>query len=381
MTITLDDRPEIPLHPLDLTAEPPQSNQAQYCIGLIQTADSQLSDPDNSLGDIILGVPFLRSVYTVMAYTAPNANGSFSPVDGSNQTISPRLGLLSLTNPTVALQEFNTVRVLDQPISGGNSSAGSASRSPSNSTVSLGGKKLSVGIVVLIGILSFFVLCCVLFAIRWIMFRRKYRKAVTYGDIFGMEKSSRTEVFMLTKTISSSKDEKSSYKSGEAALTGVGVKEERILSDSSDEAVVEYGDDEFERTEVLGGVRESGTQDGEWLPITSGDNIPVQYQQKVNYPYPVEGPDHLHLSSPSPHPLTFSDPQSPVRRVQVSPHDDDETEPLEEFDVSNVRTSMAGVGTASRTGKTYLDLRDLNTNSGLMTRGDNGHLSFISTRT
>jgi len=131
MSITLDNRPETPLHPLDLTAEPPSDNQAQFCIGLIQTADSQLSNPSSSLGDIILGVPFLRNVYTVMAYTTPNMDGSFVPLNSSNTTtITPRLGLLSLTDPAIALEEFNTVRVLNQPISDGGGSGNSSSSSP-----------------------------------------------------------------------------------------------------------------------------------------------------------------------------------------------------------------------------------------------------------
>jgi hypothetical protein len=331
MTITLDNRPEIPLHPLDLTAEPPQTNQAQYCIGLIQTADSQFSNPANSLGDIILGVPFLRNVYTVMAYTAPGANGSFAPVNGSNQTITPKLGLLSLTNPTIALEEFNTVRVLDQPISGGNSSGGPAGESPTSSTVSLGGKKLSVGIVVLIGIMSFFALCCVVFVARWYMFRRRYRKAAMCGEVFGEKKSPTTEVFVLTKTMSS-KDEKSSFvaKSEDTALA-VGLKEEeKIVSYSGTNLpIVEYG--------FGGRERES---------IVSGDNTLVQ-------PYPTEEADHLHspLSlSPSQtqESPTFSDPQSPVSFDYESEFQDD-------LDEDNVRTSMAGIGTASRTSKTYLD--------------------------
>jgi len=354
MTITLDNRPEIPLHPLDLTAEPPQTNQAQFCTGLIQTADAQLSNPDNSLGDIILGVPFLRNVYTVMAYTAPDANGSFPAVDGSNLTITPRLGLLSLTNPTIALEEFNTVRVLNQPISGGNSSGGSAGESPSNPTVSLGGKKLSVGIVVLIGIMSFFALCCVLFFARWFMFRHKYRKTVsaglfqTYEDVFGAKKNSTTDVFMLTKTMSS-KEEKSSLglKSEEST---VGVKEEKIRCDSIDDgtnlAVV-----------TRSGERGSGVE--EWGSIASGDNILVQ-----------EEPDHLDsslspsspvspISSQTQRLLTFSDPQSPT-----SLNYDHDTR--EDLDDSEIISHMAGIGTASRTSKSYLDssfLREMNTMS------------------
>ena len=353
MTITLDNRPEIPLHPLDLTAEPPQTNQAQFCTGLIQ-ADSQLSNPDTSPGDIILGVPFLRNVYTVMAYTSPDANGSFPTVNGSNLTITPRLGLLSLTNPTIALEEFNTVRVLNQPISGGNSSGGSTGESPSNPTVSLGGKKLSVGIVVLIGIMSFFVLCCVLFFVRWFMFRRKYRKGVstglfqTYEDVFGTKKNSTTDVFMLTKTMSS-KDEKSSFghKSEEST---VGVKE-KICCDSIDDGT---------NLAVLTRSGERGSGVEEWGSIASGDNILVQ-----------EEPDHLHSSlSPPSSPvspissqtqrlLTLSDPQSPA-----SPNHDRETR--EDLDDSEIISDMAGVGTASRTSKSYLDssfLREMNTMS------------------
>jgi hypothetical protein len=120
MTITLDDRPDIPL---DLT---PQDNQAELCIGLIQTADSQLSNPSNFLGDIILGVPFCRNVDTIMAYTAPNANGSFSlswMVITLNQTINPMLGLLSLYRSDNC-RFFLYRKEAYQPISGGGDSTG-----------------------------------------------------------------------------------------------------------------------------------------------------------------------------------------------------------------------------------------------------------------
>lgn len=182
MTMTLDDRPEIPLHPLDLTAEPPTDPTAQFCIGLIQSADPQLSRPDSSIGDMILGVPFMRNVYTVMAYTTPNTDGSFPLVassdnqtdGGISQLIHPRLGLLSLTDPTTALKEFNTVRVLNQPISS-SSPANNTGSNGNTKTIDVGGKHLSIGILVLIGLLSFFGLCCILFFIRWFIARRSYR--------------------------------------------------------------------------------------------------------------------------------------------------------------------------------------------------------------
>lgn len=178
MTMTLDDRPEFPLHPLDLTAEPPTDPAAQFCIGLIQAADPLLSRPGSSIADMILGVPFMRNVYTVMAYTTPNANGSFPlvvPSDnqtdgGISQLIHPRLGLLALTDPTTALKEFNTVRVLNQPISP-SSPANNTGSNGNTTTIDVGGKHFSIGILVLIGLLSFFGLCCILFFIRWFIAR------------------------------------------------------------------------------------------------------------------------------------------------------------------------------------------------------------------
>ena len=162
MTITLDNRPEIPIHPLDLTGEPPQDSASQYCVGLIQTADAQLTNPSSDTGDMILGVPFLRNVYTVMAYDPPNADGTFdsslSTNSSLNRSINPRLGLLNLTDPTVALDEFQRVRLLNQPLT-------SPHPPPSNNTST--GRKLSVGIDVLIGLVSFVVFCFILFATRW----------------------------------------------------------------------------------------------------------------------------------------------------------------------------------------------------------------------
>lgn len=178
LTITLDDRPPIPLHPLDITAEPlSSSSNPDFCIGLIQPSDAV--SQTSRLGDMILGVPFLRNVYTVMSYNIPLPNGTILPY--SSESISPRLGLMALTDPTVALDEFHTVRVLNEPLGG--STANTA-----NSSGNTGKKGSSVGIDVLIGVGSFFALCFVLFGLRWILLRRSYRRAdaapgvVTRGD-------------------------------------------------------------------------------------------------------------------------------------------------------------------------------------------------------
>lgn len=200
MTITLDDRSATPLHPLDLTTEPSQGNQ--FCTGLIQTTES----PDSEV-DMILGVPFMRNVYTVMAYSVPSSNGSFTAVNGSDltdggisHTITPMLGLLSLTDPTTALQEFHNVRVLNQSISGGTTTNHSASM------VELGGKQVSVGLVVLIGVLSFFALCGVLFAIRWFLSRWERRKAAAREMDPSGDDNSKVIQYMLTRTSSSRKE-------------------------------------------------------------------------------------------------------------------------------------------------------------------------------
>ncbi|KAG6912030.1 hypothetical protein DXG01_000278 [Tephrocybe rancida] len=184
ITLTLDDRAPISLHPLDLTAEPPEDNAAAFCIGLIQPADSVLAQTNSAIGDIILGVPFLRNTYTVMAYEPPDTDGSFnlSTSSSSAGNIKPRLGLLGLTDPTTALDEFNTVRVLNKPITSGSGSSGGSSGSTGASDSTTVGKHLSVGIIVLICLLGFFALCVGLFGLRWWLTRRRFRRGLVPGD-------------------------------------------------------------------------------------------------------------------------------------------------------------------------------------------------------
>lgn len=47
------------------------------CIGIIPSADYTLDSSSFDIGDLILGVLFLRNTYTVMAYEVPDANGNF----------------------------------------------------------------------------------------------------------------------------------------------------------------------------------------------------------------------------------------------------------------------------------------------------------------
>ncbi|KAK7044875.1 acid protease [Favolaschia claudopus] len=169
MTITLDDRKEISIHPLDLSTPPGSDAPDQNsCIGLIQASqDAALRNPSSGIGDMVLGISFLRNVYTVLAYDVPASNGSFPSVtiNSTNATVHPRLGLLGLTDPTVALEEFHRVRVLNQPLS--NSDGGNSPASKSR-----GSHKSNVGIDVLIGLGSFLGLCLLIFGVRWLVKRR-----------------------------------------------------------------------------------------------------------------------------------------------------------------------------------------------------------------
>ena len=165
MTISVNGM-VIPLHPLDLTIG--QGISSETCVGTIQAADDLLSS--SSAGDMILGVPFLRNVYTVLAHDIPFANGSFdTQAVNNNETfqIHPRLGLINLTDPNVALDEFHTVRVLGQPLTS----------SGNGSNHSEGGSGLSAGLKVLLGLVGVFVLALFVFALRFLWHRRKWKKS------------------------------------------------------------------------------------------------------------------------------------------------------------------------------------------------------------
>ena len=105
----------------------------------------------------------MRSTYTVMAYDAPDSQGNFPNASSpaTSAVIRPRLGLLGLTDPAVANEEFHTVRVLNQPLKTSDSGSGSGSKSGVSNASTVEGKKLSVGVEVLIGLVGFFALCFV----------------------------------------------------------------------------------------------------------------------------------------------------------------------------------------------------------------------------
>lgn len=103
MSVTLDSRTEIPLHPLDLTfygsslsrrsprsqARDVSSGVSNSCLGLIQSFPS--TSTLTGIADIVLGVPFMRSVYTVMAYDPPDSDGIFPNISSGLSQVRARV--------------------------------------------------------------------------------------------------------------------------------------------------------------------------------------------------------------------------------------------------------------------------------------------------
>jgi len=136
-------------------------------------------DTSSTVSDMILGVPFLRNVYTVMAYDMPDARGIFpnNSTSGANGPLNPRVGLLSLTDPTRAMQEFHNVRVLNVPLSSGDPPA-------PDQAISNNKGRLSVGIDVLLALVGVIGACFALFGLRWFLVRRRLRQS-PYLDAAG----------------------------------------------------------------------------------------------------------------------------------------------------------------------------------------------------
>ncbi|KZV61527.1 acid protease [Peniophora sp. CONT] len=173
MTVTLYNIPEQPLHPLDLSYSVESGSSS--CMGAIQTASGAL-DSSTHVADLILGVPFLRNTYTVLAYDQPYSNGTFPNATGTDT--NPHLGIMNLLNVTKAMEQFEQVRVQGKPLTGSYPTAAGTSEEETHG--------LSVGIKVLIGILCFLGLCALLFGGGFFLMRRRWRARVAAGaDVAG----------------------------------------------------------------------------------------------------------------------------------------------------------------------------------------------------
>ncbi|KAI0672612.1 hypothetical protein C8Q78DRAFT_1078123 [Trametes maxima] len=106
--------------------------------------------------------------------------GSFPDNTGAASRIQPRLGILPLTDPATAAQEFYQVRVLKQPLSNGSGGATSGGAAQGS-----GNKGLSTGIEVFLGLLGFFGLCFVLFGARFAYMKRRWARGAPLAAAAG----------------------------------------------------------------------------------------------------------------------------------------------------------------------------------------------------
>lgn len=344
MTITLDDLGEIPIHPLDMTTEDPNSPNSQYCVGMIQVSDATFDNPERNIGDIILGVPFMRNVYTVMAYEIPDADGQFGNDTSSDasptQTIHPKLGLLGLTDPATAMDEFKTVRVYNQPL---------PSTGAQNAPASTGGKKMSVGIDVLIGLVGFFGVCIVLFVVRWFLTRRKWN-AVARDEAAAAEADAKAGFGASHPSQSTLHSTRTKDSAKEAYMM---MDTARIVSDSpTEERADEFGLRQAAKKE------ESHDMNDPWDPR----NYSMAFRDSLYEPEEVHSsrspeptqeafarPDHQRTTSEL---VSKAGAQSVLVPLLAHTRGESRSDDLAEFGLGNMqsggRASMVGVGTAAR---------------------------------
>ena len=362
MTITLEGQPEIPLHPLDVTTESITDPSSSSCVGLIQTDGGALSAFTDV--DIILGVSFLRNVYTVMAYDVPNASGQFPPNGNGSVDANPRLGLLSLTNSTQAMLEFNNVRVLDQPLSSGGNT-------PSSGRVETKSGKLSVGVDVLLGLVGVIAACAALFGLRWFLAKRQLRR--TGPLTFDTAANKSGAAYQLARRSSSSSSGSISGTDPAIIRTSLARNSARTFVAQDDEVFGEFGN--LRRSKDKDGTERNPEREVSYLNLDPSD--PTGWRDTlvgstIDFPEP-EAQDAALSSTeiaaaiaaglfPSSHRHTTSevgggtDAPATVEPLLLPTHardnstsgvsggassDDDD---LAEFG----RSSMAGVGTAAR---------------------------------
>ncbi|KAG8741863.1 hypothetical protein FRC10_002324 [Ceratobasidium sp. 414] len=162
------------IHPLDMSYIASSDPNSGNCIGAWQASDALSS------ADLVLGAAFMRNVYTVLQYDTPITGATQAKYDPYNSR--PQLGLMSLTKWEVALQDFYRVRVLGQPLeipstsSPSSGSSGGGTSSGANSGTVEKDKKMTVGVMALIGVMAFFGVAAGLFGLRWWMMKRRWRR-------------------------------------------------------------------------------------------------------------------------------------------------------------------------------------------------------------
>ncbi|WRT63430.1 uncharacterized protein IL334_000335 [Kwoniella shivajii] len=155
---------DVPVHPLDMTYPDPDDPSQAQCIGMIQYSSNL-----GQTGDFILGSSFLRNVYSIFQY--PDTN--------KQKTWQPTVGLIPLTNASVASQDFYAVRIQRQSLTSVSSDQQAiSSGTPSNpgsqpSQAATEKKVVNTTVIAAVSVVGFFVLAAVAFCAWWFWLRRK----------------------------------------------------------------------------------------------------------------------------------------------------------------------------------------------------------------
>ncbi|TXT07401.1 hypothetical protein VHUM_03121 [Vanrija humicola] len=148
---------DYPIHPLDMSYVDPSDPTQSTCIGAVQVA------PLANNADFVLGSSFLKNVYSVFQYP-----------DASKGGWQPNVGFVSLTNPSVASQDFYAVRNMRQSLGDVSSGhGGNSPPSPGSGSPAAQHRVVSTAIIAACSVVGFFVLAAAAFCAWWFWLRRK----------------------------------------------------------------------------------------------------------------------------------------------------------------------------------------------------------------
>jgi hypothetical protein len=176
---------KVPVHPLDMSYPDPSDPSQATCIGMIQYADNL----GTNVGDFILGSSFLKNVYSIYQY----------PDQVRSTRWQPTIGLIPLTNASIASRDFYAVRMNRQSLrSVSSDEADTTGQGPWNPTTtspaiqgSGGGKKVaSTAVIIGCSIVGFFVLAAAAFAAWWFWLRRRHGSA----GVVDYQRKSRSDI-------------------------------------------------------------------------------------------------------------------------------------------------------------------------------------------
>ena len=163
---------EFPVHPLDMSWPDPTDPSQTTCIGALQYSSTL-----GQSGDFILGSSFLKNVYSIFQY--PDNNG--------RRTWQPTVGMISLTNASVASQDFYAVRVQRQSLAdvSSNHKSGVGASNPTATETSAvqnpitgatSSKGVSTAVIAGVSVLALFVFAAGAFCAWWFWLRRRFGK-------------------------------------------------------------------------------------------------------------------------------------------------------------------------------------------------------------